>query len=549
MEQFSLWVDDSHGRTMTIPLDRFPFHIGRGPENEIVLWDPSVSRQHASIRRTPEGIDVVDNESRNGVYVNRERVVRTQRLQAGDLVQIGGARIILKAVDLPAVPASLRATENIRYFPTEPWDVLRTLELQPPTEPPPDRRPEGTRWSSNWQAVLRLFLEAPLPQVYEHILDLLEERVPYDHSFLILFEEGHPDRLKFLAKRVRRGPESEIIISRDILRRVARSGESAIVTSDDVRYAPTESFIQSGATMAVCVPLIVEGKVTGVIYLDRHAGDAVQSQEALEAVGPLAGLVALKIEHVRLLHEHVATQVLERDLRLAKEIIEQLLPRQPLALPNYFVDGYTEACHEVGGDYIDFFSSKDKELTLVIGDVSGKGLPSALYVAGVRAALHAHLQDGLAIEEIMARLERHVRVTFRSDHFLTLFIGMLEVETGRLAYSNAGHMPPVLVHANGEVESRYDADPALNITPWESFRRQEISLEPGDLLLLYTDGLVEAENPAGEQFGIERLVESLRRQRESPLASVRKGILREIEVFAAGRPAGDDKTLILVRRQ
>ncbi len=539
---------DTYGKVSTLPLDRFPFTIGRAKENELVIVDPSVSRRHASIEFMENGLFIVDRQSRNGVLVNGKEIATRRHIRPGDILELGSVELHVKVEKAPTIRSRTTGYETVQYFPSQPPTSIH----EPKTEPLPATKAIDERQRCHdpldYGTLLRLCMDAPLPRVYEHILDLIEDRVAFDRCFLILFENGHPDQVRIIARRVHRGSETDAILSKDILHRVAKSQESVIVSTDDTRTAPTESFFQTGAAQALCVPLTVEGAVTGVIYIDRRFGNALSFREALNAITPLAGIVALKIENVRLLHEHVAAQVIERDYLLAKEIIETAMPQEPLRLSDYLIEGYTEPCYEVGGDYYDFFRTNGQELAIVIGDVSGKGLPSAFYVAGVRAVLHADIEDTLDIARIMSRLERHVTRTFRMDHFLTFFIGGINVASGILTYCNAGHLPPICLRAGGQVLELAATEPALNIVRWESFRRHEFQTEPGDLLLLYTDGLTETENAQGQQFGVDRVISSLTRHRDQPLNVLQERILTEVRSFAAGRPPTDDRTLILVRR-
>ncbi len=550
MTGYFLELEDRTGKASVVAVEGFPFTIGRGPENDLVIPEPSVSRHHAYFRNTPEGLSIVDNDSRNGVFVNEERIFRVRLLVPGDSLRIGSARLKLKHSSCPDIPLASRGSETIQFVPSkDTWDSFTSIAAGLPqarTRAPAERE----KGPPNWQRMLsRLFLEAPLPEVYEKILDMIEEVVLFDRCYIVLFEKGRPDQVRLAAKRILKDNRSQFIVSSSILGRVAGSGEAVLVEAEDGSYRPTESFIRSGAATAICVPLIIGGSVIGVIYLDRLASTAGFSRTDIEAVGPLAGLVALKIENLRLLNDHITAQVLKRDLELAKLIQESLLPQVPLYLDGYSIDYFTSPCYEVGGDYYDFHRREDGRLILVIGDVSGKGLSSAMYMAGVQASIHAHIADGIATDVLMARLARHVEATFRSDHFLTLFLGDLDAERGVLSYTNAGHLLPILSRRSGEVASIEGAGPALNIIPWKDFECRTCDLERGDLLLLYTDGLTEMENPRGERFGGSRLAASLSHLRGGDLPSIRRGLLAEIDSFAEGKGPTDDRTLILLRRE
>jgi anti-sigma regulatory factor (Ser/Thr protein kinase) len=218
-------------------------------------------------------------------------------------------------------------------------------------------------------------------------------------------------------------------------------------------------------------------------------------------------------------------------------------------LPGYALEAYAKPCRHVGGDCLDYFNPDSRYLHLVLGDVSGKGLPSALYMVGVLSSLRAHVLDGIELDLLMTRLDRYVRSRFRSDHFLTLFVGRLEVESGVLSYCSAGHLPPLVFKRDGEVVRLEVTDAALNIVPGDEFHRFEYSMEPSDLFLVVTDGVTEAENPDGEQFGKERLIACVKENLTRDVFSIRREILARLEEFTAGRGFSDDVSMILLRRK
>jgi sigma-B regulation protein RsbU (phosphoserine phosphatase) len=552
MQEYFIQVKDHAGKAFVVPMERFPFTIGRGGENDLVLAEPSVSKRHAFIRRQGDALAIVDDSSRNGVFVNKEReripIGKPRVLNLNDTIRIGMNKLKLGVSVNPEIPAQSSGSETLTFVPSrQAWDPVE--KIQSSLFEASARSPEGRR-APRWQGKVSDLLLAPtLAASYELVLEMVEEAVSFDRCFIILFEKGGEGRMTIVAMRVYRNKECEVFASRSLLDRVARSREAVLVTSDDSAVRLSDSFIRSGAAAAICVPLVAGGRVSGVIYLDRQSSSPSLSPDDIDAIGPLAGLIALKIENFRLVKEQVDAQMMARDLELAKSIQESLFPQDPVAIPGYAVEGFSSPCYQVGGDYFDFLPQEDSKLILAIGDVSGKGLSSAMYMAGVRSALRAHAEAGREVEALMSRLEEHIKATFRSDHFLTLFLGVLDPGSGVLKYANAGHPPPIVLREGSEPHELEVTDPALNITAWGTFSRHEHRLEPGELLLFYTDGLLEAENTGGEQFGRERLTACLARHRERDLGSIRRDILQATETFAGERGPGDDRTLILLRRE
>jgi len=238
-------------------------------------------------------------------------------LHPGDLVGICSTRFKLKHSASPEITLVSKHSPSTSYFPARgSWDPAQTLTLGLPQVLAPRKNDAAP----NFQGLLKLLLDAPQPETYEQIINLVEETVPFERCYVILFDKDLPDRINVIAKRAHKNPHSEVIVSKGILRRVEESCEAVVVRADERTCAPTESFIRSGAGTAICVPLIAGGRVTGVIYLDRLSSSEPLSQKDIDALGPLAGIAALKIENLRLLHAQIAYEINQRDMDLAKEI-------------------------------------------------------------------------------------------------------------------------------------------------------------------------------------------------------------------------------------
>lgn len=536
-----------------VPLDHFPFSIGRDKKNDLQLHHWSVSRRHATIIREGRSPVIVDEKSRNGVWVNQRRIAK-KRIRDGDRVCAGSVEMRVWQVPSLKIPADSTHGDSV-YFPhRKDWDPIQTLSEALPTGKFPAVRKKVT---PEWQELLRISLESGTPETYDRILEALQRIVAFNRCFILLFEEGSTERFKVVARRFGLDPlwrsrsprASEIFVSREVLRRVGRRREAVLVSREDQDIRDRESFIRTGADSAVCLPLVLRGKVSGVLYLDRTSDSPGLRQDDLDVLGPLAGIVALKIENVQLLQAYLASQLDKKELEIAETIQQRLYPEPTVCFPGFAVEGYTSPCYQVGGDYFDFFPRGDSELIWALGDVSGKGLSAAIYMVSVLSTLRAHIKDGIPLEVLMARLEQHVRETFRSDYFLTLFLAKLDRNSGVLTYCNAGHIPPLVFQRNGEVFELKGSDPALNILPWQDFECYEYRFAPGDLLVAYTDGLVEGQGKNGEQFGHQRAVSYIRRMRDRDLVSIRSGILSEVEAFTSDAGLHDDVTLVFLRRE
>ena len=239
---------------------------------------------------------------------------------------------------------------------------------------------------------------------------------------------------------------------------------------------------------------------------------------------------------------------LESELELARRIQRRLLPDGPPSVPGLEIAGRSESAREVGGDYYDHFDLGAGRVLLVIADVSGKGVPAALLMSGFRASLMSQDAHALGPDRLAERVNEFLHRSVESGKFVTAFLGFLDAESGRIVYANAGHNPPALMRADGRVEWLTTGGVVLGILPHSRFESGEALLGPGDLLALYTDGVTEGANAAGELWGDERLVATLSRLRSLPCDQAAEALVREVREFEGKIGPADDITVLLARR-
>jgi serine phosphatase RsbU (regulator of sigma subunit) len=240
---------------------------------------------------------------------------------------------------------------------------------------------------------------------------------------------------------------------------------------------------------------------------------------------------------------------LEHELELARRIQARLLPSAPPAVPGLDVAGLSESAREVGGDYYDHVDLGGGRLLLVIADVSGKGVPAALLMSGFRAALVSQDLSQAKPEDVASRVNEFLNRSVEPGRFVTAFLGLLDAATGQLTYVNAGHNPPLLLRAGGAVESLEAGGVILGILPGSRYARGEVTLSPGDLVALYTDGVTEGANAANEMWGEERLAALLRSAAASSARDIATRIVREVRAFEGERGPADDITVLVAKRE
>ena len=314
--------------------------------------------------------------------------------------------------------------------------------------------------------------------------------------------------------------------------------------------AGTEGWLP-GARHLLAVPVETEGDPRGMLI--------VADKESRRGVGPFpatdrrtlllfANQAAIAIENAKLHRLALEKERLEREMELAAEIQQQLLPKVMPKIPGYEVIGWNRPARQAGGDYYDFHGLGNGGWGLVVGDVVGKGVPAAILVSTLHSALHVLLDQMEVGPPLIERLNRHIFESSSANKFITMLLAALDTKDDRLAYLNAGHNPGLLVRAGGEVVQMVSAGLPLGLMAKGQFGVSTLDLDPGDLVCIYSDGITECEAPDEEEFGLERLTRLLAHQGRQPLSEILRRIDKAVTEFAQGQPQGDDQTVILLRR-
>ncbi len=333
---------------------------------------------------------------------------------------------------------------------------------------------------------------------------------------------------------------------RGIVGHVIRTGERVVVpeVSLDARYIAGRARTRSEAA----VPIVCNDQVVGALNLESDAPASFGEPDA-DLLEFFASAAALAIERALLHREVVEKQRMQQQLELARLVQAGLLPAKPPTVPGYDLAGLNHPTWEIGGDYFDFLPLPDGRLGLVVADVSGKGVPAALIMAGFRASIRSALHPRGDLLGAIAALNHVVFESVEPSRFVTAVCGILDPPSGAFSYVNCGHNPPLLLGAGEGVQRLSRGGLPLGVVHDAGFEPGSATLGPGDSLALYTDGVVETADPAGEQFGQDRLVRSIRSSEGASALEVVRAVIASTRAFAGREEFDDDVTLVIVRRE
>jgi sigma-B regulation protein RsbU (phosphoserine phosphatase) len=548
------------------PLGRLRITIGRSARNDLCIPDPFASRVHAEVRREGDGYLLQDLGSANGTLYNGSNVEGVVPLTPGGRIQIGETEIIFDDGSYNSSMGATMITDNSEASLPEATIALASgdrttsglLEAIEGARTKPEHiAASATAKSGDLLALISkvgitLLASATLNETLEQIVSLVFEAVPADRCLIMMRDEGSSEELRVAVARLRSraGEVGEIRVSRNVLDEVVIRGKS-VLTSDaqhDPRFASGTVVLQ-GVRSVLAVPLGVADKVFGIIYADSPIAEGRFTEDHLKVLTTLASVAAIRVENNRLIESRLDRERLERELALASEIQQRFQPTAPPIVPGYELQGISFPCYEIGGDYYDFIERDDGRLIIALGDVSGKGTAAALLMSSLHAAVHAQSASHDSLVGTISAVNRYLAENIPSNRFVTLFYAELDPESGALSFLNAGHNPPLIVHAAGTVEQLASGGLPLGIKPDAEYREGRTQLQRGDVLCIYSDGVTEAVSPTGEEFGPTRLYEVVSRNIDASAAGIRDRIESSLTKFAQGTSAADDIPLVIVKRQ
>lgn len=318
-----------------------------------------------------------------------------------------------------------------------------------------------------------------------------------------------------------------------------------------LRHADNEAVRQAAEAdkMLLYVPMLSQDVVKGGVLVGERLNASSFDEMEQEFLSTLANAAMISFENARLFQETLEKQRLEEELSIARDIQKKLLPDAPPSVPGYDFAGMNDSTHQVGGDYYDFIPIDGEHIAIAIGDVSGKGVPASLLMANVQASLHALIHADWPLADIVSRINNIIYANTSMDKFITFFIGVIELTTGKFTYVNAGHNPPMLRRRNGDIEELHTGGLILGMMPDAPFQQATLDLFPGDELILFTDGVSEAMNEEDEEFTEERIAAILRESKAESAQALLDEIKTAVKKFTRNMPQSDDITMLAMRIQ
>jgi len=518
----------------TLLLDHFPFTVGRRTDRDLVLADPRVSREHAQFVKENDGFYLVDQNSRQGTFVNNEKISR-HKLTRNDRIEFGvrGAGFVMYNPD--------RSPSSVGQ------QVLSQLSTWKPAA-----------GAGSELEMLNVFLETARKLnnvgVLEDVLQTLLEaslRLTQAERGFVFLREGAAGELRLAAGRERNGDiiNDDSTISRSVLREAMRSASDFLVTDteDTGKLAGRDSIVAQNLKSVICIPLrktnIQEktkedtksdggSDLQGVLYLDSHFLSGKLSSVNHDILKTIANGAATLVENAALVQAEDAAKRYRQELTIAAEIQQRLMAVTIPDVPYAKVNAVSYACKDIGGDFFDLVYTSDA-LSLIVADVSGKGVAAAVVASILQGMLYSQLARDSSLPEMIAAVNRFLCEKVGGQKYATLVVARLR-QNGEMELINCGHVPPLII-SGGKVKKVEAGNLPVGLIANAEFTATSFRLAEGDCLTIVTDGVTEAEDAAGEFFGNDRL--------ENCCGQGFAAIEQAVTDFRGATPLSDDCTI------
>jgi serine phosphatase RsbU (regulator of sigma subunit)/pSer/pThr/pTyr-binding forkhead associated (FHA) protein len=538
-----------------VQLDADKTVLGRNPDCHVVISGTAVSRAHAQIVRVNGKFYIEDNQSRNGTFVNNEQITGRTLLKDSDRIKI--CDFLCTFHDKPALkplPPEMRPEEPEPLEDVDPSSTVEAavshassnllLETQPA-----DKLKALLEISGNLAKTLEL--DPLLPKIVESLFQLFRQA---DRCFIILREEVSKKLIPKVIKTRRAHDEANARFSRRIVNQCMETVQ-ALLSDDaatDSRFGMSQSIADFRIRSVMCAPLwSQDGEAFGVIQLDTQDRNKKFTQDDLKLLVGVASQASIALENAKLHEDLVARERLKRDLELAREVQRGFLPLRPPEVPGYEFYAHYESAFEVGGDYYDFIPLPNQRMAIMLGDVAGKGVPAALLMAKISADARYCMLTEPEPAVAVTRLNALLNQSGLTDRFVTLAAAILDQNNHTVTLVNAGHPSPVLYRrSSGTVEeatSKESAGLPIGVLDGFEYVSTQVTLEPGDSILIFTDGVSEAMDINNTQLGTKGIYAAIQGESFTPKA-LGERVVKVVKQFASGRSQHDDITLVCFGR-
>jgi sigma-B regulation protein RsbU (phosphoserine phosphatase) len=528
------------------------YEIGRSDQIDFIITDNTVSRKHATL--TVEKLDInqiryilEDNNSRNGTFVNNELIHGKKTVIDGDKIMFGQVEMrISSKEDTDVTDQKVEGAMQISNIDPEKSIFLSINEALKPLPSKVTDQPDVL--PTLFEMAKILVLPEPKQEMLQHALKLVGKVIPAER--LAILSRMTDNELVTSACVLPSGKDpGSFNLSNTIINEILSEQNSILIDPlDDPRYQGKDSIIFSDIKSAMAVPLFDDDQVLGILYVDTTNPIHRYNNDYLRLLATFGNLIASRLLNYELIHERQEKQVFEAELRRASMIQGNLLIKEMPKFEGYKLHAFQEQCRMVGGDLYDICLLDDGSLVFMVADVSGKGMGGALLMSNILASFRILYSEAeFDLIKIINMVSKQMFKYSRSEDFATLFMGLIKPGENKISFVNAGHNPPVIIRKDKTEEYLEPSGTMIGAFDFNTWSEQTTELNEGDTLLVFTDGVVEADN-SGNYYGDDRLEKLLKNNHTLSPDKLIDVVVEDVLKFVEDSPRSDDITMIAVKR-
>ena len=488
---------------------------------------------------------VEDLGSRNTTLLNGHAVNEQTQVFEGDVIRLSDCRL---EVTFESVPRSDGDTALYRPAATVLEETDSKERLQETAG-----EPSLERYAERLALLNEVHRALANPMSREELFELILERA-FTHLRAeegVIFLEDDDGNFYRAATQRKRQMTGDYIYSRRLINIVAKQGMAALVhdVQEDARFSEAKSLVIHGIRSIVAAPLQHHDGRAGMIVLATRAVVRNFAEDDMELLVSLASVAALRLRNLELHEEAIRREQLQKELELARRIQVALFPNTLPTVPGYEFFASNHPSQTVSGDLYRIETRENtNDCVLLVADVSGKGIAASLLTASLEALAMGPIEMGRSPDEICNKVSRRLHARTPDERYATALLAVLEPETGVIRYANAGHNPALVVRRDGSVEELWSTGIPLGMIADAEYTTEKVTLEPGDTIVIYTDGITEARNRQGEEYRPRRLKAVCRKHRSSSASALARAVAADLDAFTDGVPYDDDRTIVIARR-
>ncbi len=527
--------------------------IGRTSEADFFIENNTVSRKHAQLELTADKkCFLTDLGSHNGTYVNDVSLTSCIEIKIGSRILFGETDFRLADDSETSSFASRPITTQLIDREPEKSVLLDIKEALKPLPSKVTERPEVL--TTLFDMAKRLTLDEPKQLMMERSLGLIANVVPAERYIILTSNDSDNDskELYITASHIPGGKDGgSLTLSRTIINDILTNKQAIVIedSANNSKFANQESIVISKMKSAMAVPLFEEGEVLGILYVDTTSPLHHYNDEYLKLLAIFGNIIASRLINYVLMEERAEKQLMEAEINRATEIQKRLLDISYPEVNGYEVHAFQKQCRAVGGDMYDMCLLEDGSFLFLVADVSGKGMGAALLMSNILASLRIlYQQKEISLTHLVEQVSAQLFMSSKPEDFATLFLGIINPNDNKLRYINAGHNPAFLVRKSGENNLLTASGVMIGAFGLMNWEESQLDFESDDVLVVYSDGVTEAEKEDNAQYGEDRLYDLIKRSLTESPQVICENLVRDIDDFVEGYPPSDDVTMLVIKR-